>query len=87
MLIVDEVSFMNIHDFYNLKEYLHILCDDLQSSCKFGDFQVLFVGDVGQLIQPKLKALCEYSCLLLLDTSVNLYLSLMTNHLFKEDVE
>ena len=87
LIVVDEVNFMTIEDLLNLDEYLNILCDDLQSSCKFGDLKVLFTGDFGQLTPPESNLFCEYSRLLLWDNSVNFYLPLRTNHLFKDNEE
>ncbi len=86
MIIINEVSFMGEIHLERANDYLNIKCD-VNTNCrfKFGNLQVLFAGDFGQLPPPMATLLYECKKLHLWHDSINTYMELKTNHRFKND--
>ena len=84
MIIIDEISFINQKTLETVSRNLNIMVDVDQSKYVFGDLQVLFAGDFGQLHPVSGTALFKAKDNVIWD-KVTTYFELKSTHRFKDD--
>lgn len=86
MVIIDEISFMGCKQLKKLNDHMNTKCN-ARITAAFGNKQMLFAGDFGQLPPVGDHPLYKDGNLSVWHANVNTFLELKTNHRFNNDPE
>ena len=86
MVIIDEISFMGCKQLKKLNDHMNTKCN-ARITAAFGNKQMLFAGDFGQLPPVGDQPLYKDGNLSVWHANINTFLELKTNHRFNNDPE